>query len=156
MGDFTEHVLFGFLSAAITAYFLKEMLTMTVLQTFAASLGLIIGSVLPDIDHKNSYVHRAVKSFISIGIGLTVALIAPVEMSMKYVLGTVSFLATYSSFSLVKIRHRGFTHSFSFLAIAASTGVIVGVYTGLSVFLGLALGLGVFSHLLLDREFSLD
>ena len=156
MGDFSEHILFGFLSASVISYFLKGVLVLQATEAFAASLAIVVGSILPDIDHKNSYVHRAVKAFTSIAAGVLAIVFLPLPIHQKFVIAAMLFLGVYTTFSLVKIRHRGFTHSFSFLAIVTSLGVIASIYLSYSYIPGLALGVGLLSHLVLDTEFKLE
>lgn len=156
MGDFSEHILFGFLSASVISYIVKGLLVLHPAEAFAASLAIVVGSILPDIDHKNSYIHRAVKAFTSIAAGIGVVIFVPLPIHQGYVLGAMTFLGVYTSFSLVKIKHRGFTHSLSFVAIITSAAVIVSIYLLYSFVPGIALGVGLMSHLLLDGEFKLE
>ncbi|MFB6145647.1 MAG: metal-dependent hydrolase [Candidatus Nanohaloarchaea archaeon] len=156
MGDFTEHILFGFLSAAVISYFVKDSINMVPVESFLASIAIIVGSVLPDIDHKKAYVHRAVKAFVSLGAGAAMIVYLPLPVHLRFTLAAAVFLLIYITFSVIKIRHRGFTHSLTFLAIVASLGVIASVYTVYSVVPGIALGIGIFSHLVLDGEFKIE
>ncbi len=156
MGDFHEHVLFGFLSAAVAAYLLKEVLVIGPSEIAASSILVFIGSVLPDIDNKNAYVHRAVKAFISIATGITVMLVVPANVQSRFVTGAVVVLSVYTIISSMKIRHRGFTHTISFCLTLTSLFTVGSVYALQSVIPGLALGVGLGSHLLLDREFRLS
>lgn len=156
MGDFSEHILFGFLSASVISYFVKGLLVLQPTEAFAASLAVVVGAVLPDVDHKNSYVHRAVKAFTSIAAGVAAVIFLPLPIHQRYVIAAMAFLGVYTSFSLVKIRHRGFTHSISFATIVTSVAVIASTYLLYSFIPGIALGLGLASHLLLDREFKLE
>ena len=155
MGDFSEHILFGFLSASVISYILKGMLVLQPAEALAASVAVVVGAILPDVDHKKSYVHRAVKAFTSIAAGVSAVIFLPLPIHQRYVIAAMAFLAVYTSFSLVKIRHRGFTHSISFAAIVTSIGVIASTYLLYSFVPGVALGLGIASHLILDGEFKL-
>lgn len=156
MGDFTEHILFGLLSAALISYFSKGIIVLEPLNTFAASIAVVVGSVLPDIDHKNSYVHRAVKAFTSIAAAVSAVIFLPLPIHQRYVVAAMAFLSIYTSFSLAKIRHRGFTHSISFAVIVTSLSVIASIFLLYSMLPGLAIGVGLMSHLVLDREFKLE
>ena len=156
MGDFTEHILFGFLAAAVISYFAKDLLVLGALETFAASLAIVVGAVLPDIDHKNSYVHRSVKAFTSIAVAAGFIFLVPLPVHQSYVFTVLALVLVYAVFSAVEIRHRGFTHSISFATIVASIGTLASIYLLSSVIPGLALGIGLLSHLLLDREFKLE
>jgi len=156
MGDFSEHILFGFLSASVISYILKGLLVLQPTEALAASLAVVVGAILPDVDHKKSYVHRAVKAFTSIATGISAVIFLQLPIHQRYVIAAMAFLAVYTSFSLVKIRHRGFTHSISFATIVTSIAVIASTYLLYSFVPGLALGVGLASHLLLDGEFKLE
>ncbi|MFB6115618.1 MAG: metal-dependent hydrolase [Candidatus Nanohalobium sp.] len=155
MGDFKEHVLFGFLTASVVSFFLKGWINLGPAEIALSVTMLVVGSVLPDIDHKKAYVHRAAKAFASIGSSIAVLLLFPFPIHINFVFGAASFLLVYTSISSMRIKHRGFTHSLSFCTIVMSLAVIGSVYLYASAVPGIAVGLGVFSHLLLDREFKL-
>ncbi len=154
MGDFKEHVLFGFLAAAVTAYFFKQALVVELTELVAASVTLFVGSVLPDIDNKNAYVHRSVKAFSSIASGIIVFMVFPGSPQTRFAASVAALLLVYAAFTAKKIRHRGFTHTVSFVVSLTSLGVIASVILFSSVIPGIALGVGLFSHLLLDGEIS--
>lgn len=156
MGDFSEHILFGFLSASVISYIVKGLLVLQPAEALAASLAVVVGAILPDVDHKNSYVHRAVKAFTSIATGVAAVMFLPLPIHQRYVIAAMAFLGVYTSFSLVKIKHRGFTHSISFVAIVTSVAVIASTYLLYSFVPGVALGVGLLSHLVLDTEFKLE
>lgn len=156
MGDFSEHILFGFLSASVISYIVKGLLILQPSEALAASIAVVVGSILPDVDHKKSYVHRAVKAFTSIAAGISAVIFLPMPIHQRYVIAAMIFLAVYTSFSLVKIKHRGFTHTISFAAIVTSLAVITSVIFLYSIVPGIALGVGIGSHLLLDGEFKLE
>ena len=156
MGDFSEHILFGFLSASVISYIVKGLLILQPSEALAASIAVVVGSILPDVDHKKSYVHRAVKAFTSIAAGISAVIFLPLPIHQRYVIAAMIFLAVYTSFSLVKIKHRGFTHTISFAAIVTSLAVITSVIFLYSIVPGIALGVGIGSHLLLDGEFKLE
>lgn len=155
MGDFHEHVLFGLFTASIVSFLLRSWLILSSLEIILSAFMLVIGSVLPDIDHKNSYVHRAAQAFASIGSAVFSLVLLPFPIHINFVFAAAAFLLVYTSISSMRITHRGFTHSLSFCGIVASLAVIASVYLYASAFPGLAVGLGIFSHLLLDREFKL-
>ncbi|MFB6213331.1 MAG: metal-dependent hydrolase [Candidatus Nanohaloarchaea archaeon] len=155
MGDFSEHVLFGFLFAAVSYYFLSSWFFTTPAMMVAAVAAVFVGSVLPDIDHRKSYVHRSAKAFTSISAGISVLLFAPVDYRYRFVLAVIAVLLIYSAIAAVKLRHRGVTHSISFCLAVTAAMAVTGVYAAGSAIPGLALGTGLFSHLLLDRELKL-
>ncbi len=154
MGDFKEHVLFGLFFAMIFMYLLKEVVSLT---TWEISLGFImifLGSVMPDIDHKNSYVHRAVKAFTSITAALAISIIAPLDFLYRYMAAAITFIAVYLGISKIKIKHRGFTHTITFCTLVTSFTVLLSTLFLQTAVPGIALGLGILSHLVLDREFK--
>lgn len=155
MGDFTEHIMFGFFTASIVSFLFKAYIFLNPIEMLVSSLMLVVGSVLPDIDHKNSYVHRAAQGFASIGSAILALVLLPFPIHISFVFASAIFLLIYTSISSMRIKHRGFTHSFSFCTTVASLTVIASVYMYASPVPGLAVGLGILSHLLLDREFKL-
>ncbi|MFB6147534.1 MAG: metal-dependent hydrolase [Candidatus Nanohaloarchaea archaeon] len=155
MGDFSEHVLFGFLVATLIYFPVGDLMEVEPLTMLAAVSAVFVGSVLPDVDHRKSYVHRSVKAFTSISLGAATFLFLPLGYPQRFGLGIAATLFTYSAFSAVDLEHRGVTHSFSFCITATSGAVIVAVYSIGSAVPGLAMGAGLLSHLLLDREFKL-
>lgn len=155
MGDFSEHVLFGFLTAVIIAFLLNEPIGYSPFESIASVTAVFVGSVLPDIDHKNSYVHRAVKSLISLVSG-SVAFFLPLQIAEKYFLYVCILVAVYWGIGRMKIRHRGFTHSLSFGAIITSLAVIGSVMSLGSAIPGFAMGIGILSHLVLDGEIKIE
>lgn len=155
MGDFKQHVIFGFLTGSVVSFFLKGWINLSPTELFLSVTMLVIGSVLPDIDHKKAYVHRAAKSFTSIGGGVAAIVYLPFPVYINFVFACIAFLFIYTSISSMRIKHRGFTHSISFCTIVMSLGVITSVYLFTSIVPGIAIGLGVMSHLVLDREFKI-
>ena len=156
MGNFKEHLIFGFLTAAVLTHFIDQSLNLASHELLLSGLAVAVGAVIPDIDHKKAYVHRAVKSFLSISLGLSTMIFSPLAIHYSFVLGLTVFLLVFLAVSRLKITHRGFTHSISFMTITASTAVIAGVLSLSTAVPGIALGLGIFSHLLLDREFKMQ
>jgi membrane-bound metal-dependent hydrolase YbcI (DUF457 family) len=125
-------------------------------EALASVITVFIGSVIPDVDHKKAYIHRSVKSFLSIASGLLILILLPIQVHYRFLVAALVFIAVYVSVSWKKMQHRGFTHSISFLLIISSLTLIVGkILTG-SIVPGAAMALGVFSHLLLDRELKLS
>jgi len=155
MGNFREHVLFGFLSAALVSYFFEGKPVFNSVATTFFSFTVVIGAVLPDIDHKNAYVHRAAKAFFSIGLAVIGIVYLPLPLHLRFAVAAAVFLISYAGFSSIKMKHRGFTHSLAFL-IMVSSGVVIGsFYSFASVLPGVAMALGIFSHLALDQEFKI-
>ena len=152
MGDFSEHVLFGFLAAAVAGYVFKGWISIGFFESLAALILLFAGSVLPDVDHENSYIHRAVKSFLSIFSAAAVLYFSPLKVHYSFVLAIFALLGVYAVVSKLRPRHRGFVHSRRFAFYVSSAVVSVTVLFFGSLVPGAAFTLGVFSHLLLDRE----
>ncbi|MFT4892438.1 MAG: inner membrane protein [Candidatus Nanohaloarchaea archaeon] len=155
MGDFSEHVLFGLLTAVLIAFLTKDMFSFNPFESIASVTAVFVGSVLPDVDHKNSYVHRAVKSMVSLVAG-SATFFLPLPVVQKYLLYITILVTVYWGIGRMKIRHRGFTHSLSFCAIAVSMAVVASVISLGSPVPGVALGVGLFSHLLLDGEIKIE
>lgn len=151
MGDFSEHVLFGFLTAAVAGYVMKSPLSTGFFESLSALLLLFAGSVLPDVDHENSYVHRAVKSFLSISAAAAMLLL-PVELHYRFAAAVVVFIVAYTGVSRLRPRHRGYLHSVRFAFFASCVVLSATVLVSGSLVPGAAFSLGLFSHLLLDRE----
>lgn len=155
MGDFKEHVLFGLLTAAVLSYFVKELMSLTSIEVFLGAMAVFLGSIIPDVDHKRSYIHRSVKSFTSIAAGVFAAFMVPLDIQFRYLAALTVFLTVYTGFSAVRIKHRGFTHSLTFCILVTSTAVVLSSVFLYTLIPGIALGIGLLSHLLLDRELKL-
>lgn len=151
MGDFSEHVLFGFLTAAVAGYVMKSPLSAGFFESLSSLLLLFAGSVFPDVDHENSYVHRAVKSFLSISAGASMLLL-PLKLHFRFAAAVLVFAVAFVAVSRLRPRHRGYLHSVRFAFFASCAVVSVTVLVSGSVVPGAAFALGLFSHLLLDRE----
>ncbi len=154
MGDFSEHVLFGLLVAVFVAYGLKDLLVLGEVEVAISVLAVFLGSIIPDIDHKNSYVHRAVKSFLSVAAGL-VTFLLPLPVPFRFAAAIAAFLGVYLLLSRLEIRHRGITHTLSFAVTAMSLATIAGIFVVATPIPGIALGVGLLSHLMLDQEFKI-
>lgn len=155
MGDFSEHILFGLLTATAIAYIAGDIFSLTVAESVVSILAIFVGSLIPDIDHKNSYIHRAVRSMVALALA-SLAFLLPVGVEMRFLMAVFVFLSIHLFVSRMKIRHRGFTHSVSFCLTAVSLFTIAVVLSMGSAIPGIAFGIGVFSHLILDGEFKLE
>jgi membrane-bound metal-dependent hydrolase YbcI (DUF457 family) len=155
MGDFTEHVIFGLLSASIVAFLFQGNLNLSEIEIIASSIAVVVGSVLPDIDHQNAYVHRAAKAFTSIGAAVISVTVLPFPIHVNFVVAAMAFLGVYIGFSLIKMKHRGFTHSLIFTLTVCALSVTAALLLVSSPVPGIAVGLGIFSHLILDQHISL-
>lgn len=146
--------MFGLLVAVLLLYTADSFVKLTGVEITVSTVAVFIGSILPDIDHKNSYIHRAVKSFLSISSGLIIFFL-PLEMYVSFAMAVAAFLLVYAVLSHLNIRHRGVTHSISFGVTAGSMVMIAGIFLLSTPIPGLAMGVGIGSHLLLDQEFKL-
>lgn len=155
MGDFSEHVLFGLLTATGVAYLAGDLFSLTPAESAVSVLAVFVGSLIPDIDHRNSYVHRAVKSLVAI-VAAAAAFFIPAPLQLRFLVAVLAFLTVHVTVSGMKIRHRGYTHSVSFSLIVASVFTIATVLSMGSAVPGIAFGIGLFSHLVLDGEFKLE
>lgn len=154
MGNFKEHLLFGALVATLTAYLFNHYIHLTLSEKIIALILVFAGSVLPDIDHKNSYVFRATKATLSTGTAVLTILLTNLEFVYRYLLAAIAFSTVYFSLSLIKMNHRGFTHTITFaLMLTAISTAFANLLLNQPV-IGLGLTVGVFSHLILDGEFK--
>lgn len=156
LGDFSEHVLFGIISALFIMVLAGDVFQLNPTESIVATLGLVAGSVIPDIDHKNSYVHRSIRSVLSLFSGIGTAALSSLEFPVSFLLALLISLLVWFSIGIPGFRHRGFTHSLSFAAITGSLSVIIGSLIFSSLIPGVAVTVGVLSHLTLDREFKLS
>ena len=155
MGNFTEHVVFGLLAASVTMYFLDSYFLLSQTDLALSAIAVIIGSILPDVDHKNAYAHKGAKITVSLGSAVAAVLFLPIPIYLGLAASAGVFTFSYVTFGSIRMKHRGFTHSLSFTAIATSGSVIAAVYLISTPLPGLALLIGILSHLVLDREFKL-
>lgn len=154
MGNFKEHILFGIITALITINFLPSNLQLTTTEQLTTIIAVLIGSVMPDIDHKNSYVYRATRATLSTGPATAAFIIMPFKITQNFAISIIIFITVYVLITKPKMKHRGITHTITFmLAITAFTTMMIRFY-GQNPLLGLGIGLGISSHLLLDREFK--
>ncbi|MFB6200235.1 MAG: metal-dependent hydrolase, partial [Candidatus Nanohaloarchaea archaeon] len=150
MGDFSEHVLFGAVAGLAALLLVRPSLGFT--EAAFSSLMLFAGSIIPDVDHKNSYVFRSVRAFLSLCSAVFTAFLIGGTVQSSFFAGLTGFISAFLVLSFVPLTHRGRIHSFSFAVIAGSIGVILSVFSLGSAVPGVFLGIGVFSHLLLDGE----
>ncbi len=154
VSDFYEHLSVGLVLGTLfgsVSYFHYGLGAGGSVAVFAAC-GL--GSLLPDIDHHNSYIHRAVKTVSSIGSAAAAVLLLRTSVLRRLAAGALAGAVVHYTFTELKPPHRGPTHS---LAFAGLTGIASGMLgSGIG---GLAVGgsavAGVLSHLALDRELKL-
>jgi len=154
VSDFYEHLSVGLVLGTLfgsVSYFHYGLGAGGSVAVFAACS---LGSLLPDIDHHNSYIHRAVKTVSSIGSAVAAILLLRTSVLRRLAAGALAGAVVHYTFTELKPPHRGPTHS---LAFAGLTGIASGMLgSGVG---GLAVGgsavAGVLSHLALDRELKL-
>lgn len=152
MGDFSEHILFGFLTVAVIGYLSKDLISLNLVESLASMILVFTGSVLPDIDHENSYVHRSVRAFISISAAATAFYFMPLAIHYRFAAGSAAFLIAFQVFSALRPRHRGFIHSRRFAFYTSATALSLSALGLGTLVPGLAFAAGILSHLLLDGE----
>lgn len=152
MGNFAEHVLFGGCLATLFFIITSNWLEFSYFEIVTGFLIVFLASVFPDIDNKNSYVFRSVKSFISLLISILVFIAVQEPVEIRFFYSAVSFLSILALFKLVPIKHRGITHSSALNIIISGIIMVAGYVLIESIVPGLAAFIGLFSHLLLDGE----
>lgn len=152
MGDFSEHVLFGASLGTVFFVLTSQYLEYASVEVLAAFMTILIGSVFPDIDLKNSYVFRSTKAFVSILAGAIVFIYANTSVLNRFSFAVSAFLLVITFFRIVPVHHRGLTHTIKFTVILSSLAVIAGVIAIDTAVPGLGLFIGLISHLILDGE----
>lgn len=123
------HLFIGISSAFFLYSILSQFLAFSPELIFLIFLTSSISAVFPDIDHRNSKIHKSVKSFI---ILILVIYLAIKLYPSNFVL-LLPFLALvlYALFSVLKPRHRGITHKFEFAALfSAVIAILSHLYFG--------------------------
>lgn len=152
MGDFSEHVLFGASLGTVFFVLTSQYVEYASAEVLAAFMTILIGSVLPDIDLKNSYVFRSTKAFVSILSGAVVFIYTNTSIVNRFSFAVAAFLITITLFRIVPVHHRGLTHTIRFTVLLSSIAVITSVLTVGTAVPGIGLLIGLLSHLLLDGE----
>jgi inner membrane protein len=117
MPNHYTHLFLGISSAFLLYLILQKALDLNTDLILIIFFVSTISAVFPDIDHRNSKVHRSVKSFIILlfVIYLGIMLYPGPEIFLLPFLA----VALYFLFSFVKPRHRGITHSLGFCTLFA-------------------------------------
>ncbi|PLS19714.1 hypothetical protein CVD28_04690 [Bacillus sp. M6-12] len=151
--NFKTHVIGGISTGVIANEFLIQHTSSgdTATQMLMSSIfvaGSVIGSILPDIDHRGSYLGRRMRI---VSTPLTVA--GEVTKQVKKVTNTVT--GKKGSTSTI-ISHRGITHTplllmgvVAFLLFISRT-FMTGMATDLFSYMSIGLGFGIASHIFLD------
>ena len=142
--NYTNHLLIGFISAVvfiILTHYIFKWFNFSIIQIGIICLIIIVYSLLPDVDHRNSMI-----SFIFIGLGI--AGIGGGYYLKNNPIMISSFLLLVLTFLAWIIGHRQLVHSIIFDII---------VSLPLAYFLGYQFGLLGFicfySHMLADGEY---
>ena len=177
MPNYEAHVLSGVLSyplAVLVGYLLKVYAGLPVgMTTTGMVIGYalyVLGSDLPDMDHPDALIHRGTKPIVSVAVGSAVFIwvsehvsVSPetwVNSTVSWVAGAVGGIVAWYGFTWIMPKHRGIVHSLLFAAIYGALAFVlvnyglrmgtgVGLYAGLSAFMGYTL------HLVLDRSVKL-
>ena len=152
MGDFSEHVLFGASLGTVFFVLTSQYVEYASAEVLSAFMTILIGSVLPDIDLKNSYVFRSTKAFVSILVGAVVLVYVNTSVVNRFSFAVAAFLLTITFFRTVPVYHRGLTHTIQFTVVVSSITVVVGVLAIGTAVPGIGLLIGLLSHLILDGE----
>ena len=147
--DYVRHMLFAGVLFLLAYFFAQQFFG----EFFSGWLLCLFGAVLPDIDHKESRISKAV---FAISLGLLYAalclLFAPLvaqNAQMGLLVGVLLSPPVFLTalFALVRPKHRGITHSLFFMLVCC--GALAAV---LSVGAAGSFALGFFSHLISDRH----
>lgn len=157
MGNFEDHIKYGIYAYPLTlalvisiAYFTSWSYTVTISILPIALLTTLIGAVLPDIDHHNSYPYQAVKRYLPLVISSGFLLLYTAQITtihtilpshqyktitttafIGFIISIVLLFSSRKGISIARPPHRGITHSKLFLAATAILTVII-TYASLS------------------------
>lgn len=112
-------------------------------------LACLFGGLFPDIDSKNSKIHRIFVDFLVVAIAVIIIMYVKEWTTMLWLL---LFWFLLSGFVFLPLKHRGFIHS---VWTAAMFGFILGLISQIAIesFVpGFFAFLGYFSHLAIDRK----
>jgi len=173
--NYDEHVLAGILSYPIAILILSVLsfyLGLPIEMTFMAmSLGYafyVLGSDLPDMDHPGALIHRVIKPFVSVAVGISafrnlglnlhLTSNPVVNLTLAWAVAALVAVVTWNLFKTLMPNHRGVVHSSVFAAVYALLAFTIvrfgfDMTPGESLFIAFASFLGYNLHLLLDRNF---
>lgn len=150
MPGYQDHLLIGSLLSAVLITVLSSVLTFTpgfiVLTTFV----IMIGSVFPDVDHREAKIHRLLRAFLVVVSGMGAAFLAYPALPWMAVAGLLTGSGVWLLFEAIKPRHRDITHT---LRAGLVFGTLIGAISLLgfgSVMPGVFGFVAYLSHLLLD------
>lgn len=138
----------------------------TFLALVCAATGLVLGSIVPDIDHPNSYFNtglrsRLLASAFFVGFALTIYLSAAQGRAFgnAVYIGTITTIAIIVGIVALSVLsylahhyfgHRGIVHSITFLLPVVSLTIILSLVFHLSPLLPIATFWGILFHLVGD------
>ncbi len=171
--NYDEHVLAGILTYPAAVFILAVLdvhLGFPIETTFMAmALGYVfyvIGSDLPDMDHPEALIHRVIKPFVAVAVGISafknlgLALaFTPypiLNLALAWFFAALAAVVGWNLFRLLMPDHRGVVHSTVFAAVYALLAFAIVRFgfeaaPGEALFIALASFLGYCLHLLLDQ-----
>lgn len=166
MANFTTHIAVG---AVVSGAFATITLAADVVapeNLIAVTLAGVLGSVLPDIDLKDSRAGRAMFAGLGLFFSFAVLFNAAQKFSVAELwilwLGTLVFVryGLHAVFHRISV-HRGVWHSitaavFCSIATAAIFYHVLGRHEGVSWLAALFMFIGYITHLILDEIYSVD
>ncbi len=173
--NYDEHVLAGILTypiAILILSFLSLRLGLPIDITFLAmSLGYVfyvLGSDLPDMDHPEALIHRVIKPFVSVAVGISafrnlghhlyLTSDPVVNLALAWFGAALVAVVAWNLFKVLMPNHRGVVHSSVFAAVYALLAFVIvrfgfNMAPGEALFVAFASFLGYNLHLLLDGNF---
>lgn len=150
MPGYQDHLLVGSLLSAILISLLSSLLTYTPELIIVTTAVVLLGSVMPDVDHREAKIHRFLRAFLVVIAGSVAALLAfPAVLWMMFA-GLCTGCGTWLFFEAIKPHHRDITHTFR---AALVFGGFIGITSHLafgSIMPGVVGFFAYTSHLLLD------
>ena len=173
--NYDEHVLAGILTypiAILILSFLSLRLGLPIDITFLAmSLGYafyVLGSDLPDMDHPDALIHRVIKPFVSVAVGISafrnlglylhLTTDPIINLALAWFVAALVAVVAWNLFKVLMPNHRGVVHSSVFAAVYALLAFVIvrfgfNMAPGEALFVAFASFLGYNLHLLLDGNF---
>jgi len=173
--NYDEHVLAGILTypiAILILSFLSLRLSLPIDMTFLAmSLGYafyVLGSDLPDMDHPEALIHRVIKPFVSVAVGISafrnlglhlhLTSDPIINLGLAWFVAALVAVVAWNLFKVLMPNHRGVVHSSVFAAVYALLAFVIvrfgfNMAPGEALFVAFASFLGYNLHLILDGNF---
>lgn len=150
MSSYQTHLIAGILISFLFYYLIQDLISLSLEVVFISVVLIFLGSVFPDIDHKNSKIHKMSKHFIVLILMLLFGFLALPNFSASILSSSLVGIGSYTLISSLKMTHRGRVHSFKFCVL---TSIFVGLcifYLFQSFIPGLFFFISYLSHLVLD------